>query len=71
MANNLPMIPGFEAGMNPSESWRHWKEDFEDYLEALQYSEATEKRKTALFHHLCGEELKKHLRPFNLKPSNG
>ncbi|GFX84657.1 hypothetical protein TNCV_724641 [Trichonephila clavipes] len=49
MANNLPTIPAFEAGTNPSESWRHWKEDFEDYLEALQYSEAPEKTKTALF----------------------
>ncbi|GFY57611.1 reverse transcriptase domain-containing protein [Trichonephila inaurata madagascariensis] len=55
MANNLPTIPAFEAGTNPSESWRHWKEDFEDYLEALRCSEAPEKTKTALFRHLCGE----------------
>ncbi|GFV78352.1 reverse transcriptase domain-containing protein [Trichonephila clavipes] len=55
MANNLPTIPAFEAGTNPSKSWRHWKEDFEDYLEALRYSEAAEKIKTALFRHLCGE----------------
>ncbi|GFT07344.1 uncharacterized protein NPIL_492851 [Nephila pilipes] len=59
MANNLPTIPAFEPGTNPSESWRHWKEDFEDYLEALRYSDAPEKTKTALFRHLCGEELKK------------
>ncbi|GFY58651.1 hypothetical protein TNIN_205411 [Trichonephila inaurata madagascariensis] len=58
MANNLPTIPTFEEGMNASESWRHWKEDFEDYLEALQYSEAPEEIKTALFCHLCREELK-------------
>ncbi|GFY68623.1 reverse transcriptase domain-containing protein [Trichonephila inaurata madagascariensis] len=70
MANNLLTTQAFEAGLNPSESWRHWKEDFEDYLEALRYSEAPEKTKTALFHHLCGEELKKQLRAFNLKPND-
>ncbi|GFS74142.1 hypothetical protein TNCV_969131 [Trichonephila clavipes] len=37
-ANNLPTIPAFEVGTNPSESWRLWKEDFEGYLEALRYS---------------------------------
>ncbi|GFX57864.1 reverse transcriptase domain-containing protein [Trichonephila clavipes] len=67
MANNIPTIPAFEAGMNPSESWRHWKED---YLEALRYREAPEK-KTALYRHLCGEELKKQLRAFDLKPNDG
>ncbi|GFX67446.1 hypothetical protein TNCV_3463351 [Trichonephila clavipes] len=56
--------------MNPSKSWRHWKEDFEDYLEALQYSEAPEKTKTALFRHLS-EELKKQLRTFDLKLNDG
>ncbi|GFY79409.1 retrovirus-related Pol polyprotein from transposon 17.6 [Trichonephila inaurata madagascariensis] len=71
MANNLPTIPAFKAGTNPSESWRHWKEDFEDYLEALRYSEAPEKTKTALFRHLYGEELKKQLRVFDLKPNDG
>ncbi|GFS56116.1 reverse transcriptase domain-containing protein [Trichonephila inaurata madagascariensis] len=71
MANNLPMIPAFEAGTNPSESWRHWKEEFEDYLEALRYSEAPEKTKTALFRHLCGEELKKQLQAFDLKLNDG
>ncbi|GFW47027.1 reverse transcriptase domain-containing protein [Trichonephila clavipes] len=71
MANNLPTIPTFEAGTNPSESWRHWKEDFEDYSEALRYSEAPEKAKTALFCHLCGEELKKQLPAFDLKPNDG
>ncbi|GFQ71510.1 reverse transcriptase domain-containing protein [Trichonephila clavata] len=71
MANNLPTIPAFEPGTNPSESGRHWKEDFEDYLEALRYSEAPEKTKTALFRHLCGEELKKQLRAFDLKPNDG
>ncbi|GFR22748.1 reverse transcriptase domain-containing protein [Trichonephila clavata] len=70
MARNLPTIPAFEPGTNPSESWRHWKEDFEDYLEALQNSEAPEKTKTALFRHLCGEELKKQLRAFDLKPND-
>ncbi|GFY52356.1 reverse transcriptase domain-containing protein [Trichonephila inaurata madagascariensis] len=68
LANNLSTIPAFEAGTNPSESWRHWKED---YLEALRYSEALEKTKTALFRHLCGEELKKQLRAFDLKPNDG
>ncbi|GFV00908.1 uncharacterized protein TNCV_1387221 [Trichonephila clavipes] len=67
MANNLPTIPAFEAGTNP----RHWKEDFEDYLEALRYSEAPEKTKTALFRHLCREELKKQLQAFDLKPNDG
>ncbi|GFT61225.1 reverse transcriptase domain-containing protein [Trichonephila clavipes] len=71
MANNLPTIPAFEAGTNPSESWRHRKKDFEDYLEALRYSEAPEKTKTALFRHLCGEKLKKQLRVFDLKPNDG
>ncbi|GFY46025.1 reverse transcriptase domain-containing protein [Trichonephila inaurata madagascariensis] len=67
MANNLPTIPAFEAGTNPSKSWRHWREDFEDYLEALRYSEVPEKTtKTALFRHLSGEELKKQLRAFDL-----
>ncbi|GFR30011.1 hypothetical protein TNCT_26731 [Trichonephila clavata] len=60
MANNLPTIPAFEAGTNPSESWRYWKKDFEDYLEALRYSEAPEKTKTTLCRHLSGEELKKN-----------
>ncbi|GFU16658.1 retrovirus-related Pol polyprotein from transposon 17.6 [Nephila pilipes] len=71
MANNLPTFPAFEAGTNPLESWRLWKEDFEDYLEALRYSETPEKTKTALFLHLCGEELKKQLRAFDLKPNDG
>ncbi|GFY47364.1 reverse transcriptase domain-containing protein [Trichonephila inaurata madagascariensis] len=70
MANNLPTILAFEACTNPSESWRNWKEDFEDYLEALRYREAPEKTKTALFRHLCGE-LKKQLRAFYLKSNNG
>ncbi|GFY60703.1 hypothetical protein TNIN_288361 [Trichonephila inaurata madagascariensis] len=58
MANNLPMILAFQAGTNPSESWRHWKEEFEDYLEALRYSEAPEKTKIAAqpYWH-CKEEL--------------
>ncbi|GFX09165.1 hypothetical protein TNCV_4167441 [Trichonephila clavipes] len=43
---------------------------FEDYLEALRYSEAPKKPETALFHHLCGE-LKKQLRAFDLKPNDG
>ncbi|GFR05221.1 reverse transcriptase domain-containing protein [Trichonephila clavata] len=71
MADNLPTIPEFELGTNPSESWRHWKEDFEDYLEALQYSEALGKTITALLRHLCGEELKKQLRAFERKPNDG
>ncbi|GFQ84811.1 reverse transcriptase domain-containing protein [Trichonephila clavata] len=66
MANNLPTIPAFEPGTNPSESWRHWKEDLEDYLEALRYSEESEKTKTALFRHLCGEELKNSYEPLTL-----
>ncbi|GFY79270.1 reverse transcriptase domain-containing protein [Trichonephila inaurata madagascariensis] len=33
--------------------------------------EAPEKTKTALFRHLCGEELKKQLRAFDLKPNDG
>ncbi|GFR17355.1 uncharacterized protein TNCT_661121 [Trichonephila clavata] len=66
MANNLPTIPAFESGTNPSESWRHWKEYFEDYLEAFRYSEAPEKTKTALFRHLCGEELKNSYEPSTL-----
>ncbi|GFW20579.1 reverse transcriptase domain-containing protein [Trichonephila clavipes] len=61
----------FEAGTNPSESWKHWKEDFDDYLEALRYSEAPEKTKTALFRHLCGGDLKKQLRAFDIKPNDG
>ncbi|GFU21599.1 transposon Tf2-12 polyprotein, partial [Nephila pilipes] len=32
---------------------------------------APEKTKTALFRHLCGEELKKQLRAFDLKPNDG
>ncbi|GFX59105.1 reverse transcriptase domain-containing protein [Trichonephila clavipes] len=68
MTNNLPTIPAFEAGTNPSESWIQWKED---YLEAVRYSEAPDKTKTALFRHLCGEELKKQLRAFDLKPNDG
>ncbi|GFU36078.1 uncharacterized protein TNCV_2342931 [Trichonephila clavipes] len=71
MVNNIPTIPALETGMNPSESWRHSKDDFEDYLEALRYSEAPKKTQTALFHHLCGEELKKQLLAFNLKPNDG
>ncbi|GFY48753.1 reverse transcriptase domain-containing protein [Trichonephila inaurata madagascariensis] len=71
MANNLPIIPAFEAGTNPSESWRHWKEDLEDYLKALRYSETPEKTKSALFRYLCEEELKKQLRAFDLKPNDG
>ncbi|GFU49672.1 reverse transcriptase domain-containing protein [Nephila pilipes] len=71
MANNLPTIAAFEAGRNPSESWRHWKEDFEDYLEALRYSEASEKTKTTLFHHLRREELKKTATSFCFKPNDG
>ncbi|GFY67495.1 reverse transcriptase domain-containing protein [Trichonephila inaurata madagascariensis] len=61
----------FEEGTNPSESWKHWKEYFEDYLEALRYSEVPEKTKTALFRHLCGEELKTQLRASDLKPNDG
>ncbi|GFV34139.1 reverse transcriptase domain-containing protein [Trichonephila clavipes] len=71
MANNLPPISAFEVGTNPSESWRHRKEDFEDYLKALRYSEVPEKTKTALFCHLCREELKKQLQAFDLKPNDG
>ncbi|GFW20848.1 retrovirus-related Pol polyprotein from transposon 17.6 [Trichonephila clavipes] len=71
MANNLPMILVFEVGTNPSESWRHCKEDFEDYWEALLYSETPEKTKTALFRHLCREELKEQLRAFDIKPNDG
>ncbi|GFQ98927.1 reverse transcriptase domain-containing protein [Trichonephila clavata] len=70
MANNLPTIPAFAPGTNPPESWRHWKEEFEDYLEALRYSEAPEETKTARFRHLCGEELTKQLRAFDLKPND-
>ncbi|GFY49907.1 retrovirus-related Pol polyprotein from transposon 17.6 [Trichonephila inaurata madagascariensis] len=61
------MIPAFKVGTNPSESWRQWKED----LEALRYSEAPEEIKTALFRHLCGEELKKQTTAFDLKPNDG
>ncbi|GFW31384.1 hypothetical protein TNCV_3416401 [Trichonephila clavipes] len=56
------LTPGFIAGLskrnfasfkfleiNPSESWRHWKQDFEDSSEAFPYSEGPEKTKTALF----------------------
>ncbi|GFR31277.1 reverse transcriptase domain-containing protein [Trichonephila clavata] len=68
MANNLPTIPTFGAGTNPSESWTHWKED---YLEAFQYNEVPEKSKSALFRHLSGEELKKLLRAFDLKLNDG
>ncbi|GFY52796.1 hypothetical protein TNIN_498661 [Trichonephila inaurata madagascariensis] len=49
----------FEEATNLSESWKHWKEDFENYLEALRYSEEPVKTKSALFRHLCEEELKK------------
>ncbi|GFX69410.1 reverse transcriptase domain-containing protein [Trichonephila clavipes] len=68
MANNLTTIQAFEVGMNPFESLRHWKED---YLEALRYSKAPEETKNTLFRHLCGEELKKQLRAFDLKPNYG
>lgn len=68
MASNLPIIPPFEAGSNPSESWRHWRQDFEDYVEALRYSNESEKTKTALFRHVCGDELKKQFRSFDLAP---
>lgn len=71
MANNLPTIPPFDAGSNPSEAWRHWREDFEDYLEALKYSKESEKTKTALFRHVCGDEIKKQLRAFDIQPATG
>lgn len=69
MASNLPTLPPFDAGSNPSEAWRHWREDFEDYIQALKYSEEPETTKTALFRHMCGEELKKQYRSFDLKPA--
>lgn len=71
MAQNLPTIPPFDAGSNPSEAWRYWKEDFQDYLEALKYGNESEKTKKALFRHVCGEELKKQLRTFELAPADG
>ncbi len=69
MANSLPTISPFVTSTNPSEAWRYWKSDFEDYLEALKYSTESERTKTALFRHVCGEELKKHLRAFDLQPA--
>lgn len=71
MANSLPTISPFVTSTNPSEAWRFWKQDFEDYLEAIKYSDEGETTKTALFRHVCGEELKKQLRAFDLKPAVG
>ncbi|GFU48444.1 reverse transcriptase domain-containing protein [Trichonephila clavipes] len=39
------MIPAFEAGTNPSESWRHWKED----LEALRYRVKRQRKQKLLY----------------------
>ncbi|KFM72400.1 hypothetical protein X975_12067, partial [Stegodyphus mimosarum] len=71
MTHNLPTLSPFDAGSNPSEAWRHWKEDLEDYIEALRYSQESESTKTALFRHVCGDELKKQYRSFDLEPGAG
>ncbi|GBN56208.1 hypothetical protein AVEN_39880-1 [Araneus ventricosus] len=68
MDSNLPTIPPFETGASPEEAWRHWRQDFEDYVEALRYGKEPEKTKTALFRHVCGDELQKQFRSFGLKP---
>lgn len=58
----------FAAGANPSESWRFWKQDFEDFMEASGYSGESEKKKTAIFRHVCGDELKTIYRTMTLQP---
>lgn len=65
---NLPTVPSFDAGSNPSKYWRLWKQDFEDYLEAKKCRNE-KNNKTALFRHICEAELKKQLRTGDLRPS--
>lgn len=59
----------FIAGANPSESWRFWRQDFLDFMEAADFMDDTERKKTAVFRHVCGEELKTLYRTMSLKPS--
>ena len=62
----MPTIVAFEPGWILSEAWCHWKQAFEDYVEAFKYSNEFEKTKTALCH-VCSDELKKHFWAFNLQ----
>lgn len=69
MNNFFESMKPFTAGSNPSESWRFWKQDFLDFMEAADFMEDPEKKKTAVFRHVCGEELKTIYRTMSLKPS--
>lgn len=65
MASNLSTVPPFDDRSNTSESLKHWKEDFEEYLETIKHS-------SEHFRHICGEkssnqkhQFKKQLRLFD------
>ncbi|KAG8191039.1 hypothetical protein JTE90_029482 [Oedothorax gibbosus] len=51
-------MPSFVAGSNPAESWRFWKQDFQNFMEASGNAELSEAKKCAIFRHVCGPELK-------------
>ncbi|GBL75327.1 Uncharacterized protein K02A2.6, partial [Araneus ventricosus] len=68
---NIQTIRQFESGRNPAEAWKFWKQDFADFLEAAGYAKQTEKTKTAVFRHVCGDELKAQYRSLDIKPKEG
>ncbi|GBN69028.1 hypothetical protein AVEN_224534-1 [Araneus ventricosus] len=68
---NIQTIREFESGRNPAEAWKFWKQDFADFLEAAGYATQTEKTKTAVFRHVCGDELKAQYRSLDIKPKEG
>ncbi|GBN66030.1 hypothetical protein AVEN_82066-1 [Araneus ventricosus] len=65
---NIQTIRQFESGRNPAEAWKFWKQDFADFIEAAGYATQSEKTKTAVFRHVCGDELKTQYRSLDIKP---
>ncbi|GBM65060.1 hypothetical protein AVEN_86713-1 [Araneus ventricosus] len=68
---NIQTIRQFESGRNPAEAWKLWKQDFADFLKAAGYATQSEKTKTAVFRHVCGDELKTQYRSLDIKPKAG
>lgn len=62
----LHIEPFNSRSNNVSESWRQWKSDFLNYIEANDLEKATEKRKIALFLLMCGSELKTKFGSFSI-----
>ncbi|GBL95994.1 hypothetical protein AVEN_199960-1 [Araneus ventricosus] len=54
---NIQTIRQFESGRNTAEAWKFWKQNFVNFLETAGYATQSEKTKTAVFRHVCGDEI--------------